>query len=159
MTQTDYVTDRHHLTRATYATNAALEVRIRTHERYTVPKIDFAEWVLELIPWRGGEVVLDLGCGSGLYRAPLLARIGRHGRLVSADLSFGMLQQLAARSPAEPNRRLNADAMNLPLPSDSLDVVLANHVLYHLPDIGRGVAEIHRVLRPGGARPGPRLRR
>jgi SAM-dependent methyltransferase len=61
-----------------------------------------------------------------------------------------MLRQIGARSPAPPIALFNADASDLPLPVGSCDVVLANHILYHLSDIGRGIAEIHRVLALGG---------
>jgi SAM-dependent methyltransferase len=151
MTQVDSITDRHYLTTKTYASGAAgLDIRIETHQRYTRPQVDFAPWVLDQIPWRGDETVLDIGCGSGLYVDPILARLDRGGRLLSADVSLGMLRQIGARSPAPPIALLSADASNLPLPAGSCDVVLANHILYHLPDIGRGIAEIHRVLPPGG---------
>jgi hypothetical protein len=73
MTQVDPVTDRRHLTSKTYATGAAgLDVRIETHQRYTRPQVDFAQWILEQIRWHGDEVVLDVGCGSGLYVDPVL---------------------------------------------------------------------------------------
>lgn len=151
MTQVDPVTDRRHLTSKTYATGAAgLDIRVRTHQLYTCPQVDFAQWVLGQTRWRGDEMVLDVGCGSGLYVAPLLARLDQGGRLVSADLSLGMLKQVAYRSPKPPIGLLNADAMELPLATGSCDVVLANHMIYHLPDIGRGVKEIHRVLRARG---------
>jgi SAM-dependent methyltransferase len=151
MAKIDPVTDRRHLASRTYATGAAgLDIRIQTHQQYTRPAVDFAEWVLGQIPWRGNELVLDVGCGSGLYVEPVLARLDRGGWLVSADLSLGMLRQVASRSPSPPIGLLNADAMELPLAAGSCDVVLANHVLYHLPDIGRGVREIHRVLRAAG---------
>jgi SAM-dependent methyltransferase len=151
MARVDPVTDRCHLISKTYATGAVgLDIRIQTHQLYTRPQVDFAQWVLEQIRWRGDEVVLDVGCGSGLYVSPVMARLDHGGRLVSADLSLGMLKQVASRSPAGPSGLLNTDAMELPLAAGSCDVVLANHVLYHLPDIGRGVGEIHRVLRAGG---------
>jgi ubiquinone/menaquinone biosynthesis C-methylase UbiE len=151
MTQFDPVTDRRHLTSKTYATGTAgLDIRIRTHQLYTRPQVDFAQWVLGQIRWRGDELVLDVGCGSGLYVDPVLARLDQGGRLVSADLSLGMLKQVASRSPVPPIGLLNADAMELPLATGSCDVVLANHVLYHLQDIGRGVGEIYRVLRAQG---------
>jgi SAM-dependent methyltransferase len=49
-----------------------------------------------------------------------------------------------------PVGRTNLDAEALPFPDNTFDVVLANHMLYHVPDIDAAVEEIHRVLRPGG---------
>lgn len=46
-------TDRDHLTGQLYANDELLAIRIATHKRYTVPPVDFARWVLALIPWQG----------------------------------------------------------------------------------------------------------
>src|SRR5690606_21738048 len=63
---------------------------------------------------------------------------------VASDLSHGMLQAIAAPS------RVNLDAQRLPIAGGSVDVLLANHMLYHVPDKERALAEFARVLRPGG---------
>lgn len=141
-----------------YANQGPLQVRIRTHERYTQPPVDFPAWVVDRVPWRGDEVVLDVGCGSGAYVAPVNARLRRGGWLASVDLSWGMLQDAAANAAANaaaepyihPPAFLNADATHLPLADASFDVVLANHILFDVPQLESAVAEFHRVLRPGG---------
>jgi ubiquinone/menaquinone biosynthesis C-methylase UbiE len=134
--------DPHQLTESFYKTADALQTRIRIHEQYTEPAVDFNAWVLDQIPWRGGEVVLDVGCGAGVYIAPVLARGGRY---LAGDLSHGMLKGLDTAVP-----RLNLDAQQLPLADKSVDVILANHMLYHVPNQPAAVAEFARVLRPGG---------
>jgi len=142
------------ITAQMYANEGPLQVRFQTHQRYTQPPVDFPAWVLDRVPWRGDEVVLDVGCGSGAYIEPVVARLQRDGWLASADLSWGMLQDAAANAAAHqhtyPPAFLNADAMRLPLLDASCDVVFANHILYHIPQIETAVAEFHRVLRPGG---------
>jgi len=50
-----------------YATDENLRIRQETHDKYSVPDRSFAEWVLDRVPWRGGERLLDVGCGNGLY--------------------------------------------------------------------------------------------
>jgi SAM-dependent methyltransferase len=150
MVDRDLATDREHLTTQMYADDEPLEVRIRTHERYTRPEMDFPAWVLDRVPWRGVEMVLDIGCGSGLYVEPVSARLTRGGRLLCGDLSFGMLRDAAEKATLAPVSLFNGDAMHLPLPDGSCDLVLANHMLYHVPHIERAVAEAYRVLRPGG---------
>jgi 2-polyprenyl-6-hydroxyphenyl methylase/3-demethylubiquinone-9 3-methyltransferase len=92
---------------------------------------------------RAGAVLVDVGCGGGLL-APHLA--GRGYRHVGVDLMA---------SCAETSRRrgvtaLRGDAQALPLASGSADVVVAGEILEHLPDLRRAVAELCRVLRPGG---------
>ena len=133
-----------------YATEEPLAVRVRTHKLYTQPPLDFQAWVLDHVPWRGDERVLDVGCGSGSYVEPLCQWLGRGGRMLAADLSGGMLRDLAARSLPAFVDLLNGDATRIPLRDGCCDVVLANHVLFHVPQMERAVAEIRRVLRPGG---------
>lgn len=126
-----------------YQNDENLNVRIRTHALYTVPQVDFTAWVLDKIPWHGTERVIDVGYGSGGYVAAARQRCGHY---IAADLSLGMLRGL----PAPPPDRVNLDAQRLPLAGHAFDVVLANHMLYHVPDRDAALAEIARVLRPTG---------
>ena len=135
--------DKKHLTTRSYKTADKLNIRIRTHEQYTHPKIDFTVWVLDRIAWRGDEVVVDIGCGAGAYVAPVRQRCGRY---IAGDLSFGMVHGLSHPGLD----RINLDVQALPLADCTADVVLANHMLYHVPDKDAALAEIARVLRPGG---------
>jgi SAM-dependent methyltransferase len=140
-------TDRDILTRQAYATDDHLSTRIRIHDQYSVPRINFADWVLSRVQWRGDETVLDVGSGPGGYFAETWARIP-NGRLIAGDLSFGMARQAAKHPKA--GAVLNADVQHLPFPDDSFDVVLANHMLFHVPDLDTALTEIHRVLKPTG---------
>jgi SAM-dependent methyltransferase len=82
--------------------------------------------------------------------APLLPRL----RLTLTDLSDGML--VSARDAVDPLESIDlvatrtCDAQELPFSDGSFDVVVANHMLYHVPDPSRAVAEFARVLRPRG---------
>lgn len=129
--------------RRQYETQDNLNVRIRTHQLYGEPRLDFAEWVMERINWQGNEQVVDVGCGSGIYTKPALARAGHY---VAADLSLGMLQKL--EQPHLDRVALNAQA--LAMAANSADVILANHMLYHVPDQDAALTEFVRVLRPHG---------
>lgn len=126
-----------------YENQNNLQVRLRTHELYGQPQLNFAAWVLDHLVWRGDERVIDIGCGSGAYVTDCLERTAGY---VAGDLSFGMLAGLSR--PELP--RVNLDAQTLPFASHQADVVLANHMLYHVPDKHRAVGEIRRLLRPGG---------
>ncbi len=139
---------------AEYATDERLALRIRTHQRYTRPQVDWAEWVLTHVadvfrPPKRPRLVLDVGCGSGLYLDPLCDRLSSEGHLWSLDLSLGMLRDLAKTLPQNVTL-VNADALSLPLPDACYDLVLANHMLYEIEPIDRALGEIKRVLRPGG---------
>jgi len=144
------VSDPAGLSAQLYATEEPLAVRVRTHRLYTQPPVDFPAWVLDHVTWRGDEWVLDVGCGSGAYVEPLCGRLAHGGFLLAGDLSWGMLRDVAAKSLPVSVGLLNADAMRLPLPDCCCDVVLANHMLFHVPQMEAAAMEFHRVLRPGG---------
>lgn len=128
-----------------YATNDNLRIRHETHDKYTVPKKDFAEWAIKCVHWRGDEKVLDAGCGPGLYYTrfeEFLPGI----RYFGMDLSAGMLME----HPGERERLTVSDVRNLPYPDGFFDVVMANHMLYHVEQVEDAVKELRRVLKPGG---------
>ncbi len=129
--------------RKQYKTKDNLQVRIETHQKYTQPKSDFIGFILDQVKWTGQETVIDVGCGAGAYVDGAMARARNY---FPCDLSFGMLQGLAP--PNLP--RVNLDAQQLPFAHESADVILANHMLYHVPDKDTAVREINRVLKPGG---------
>lgn len=135
--------DQEHLKEKSYKTAEKLNVRILTHQKYTQPQVEFYDWVLDQLDWNGNETVFDIGCGSGLYADKASARAAHY---YAGDLSHGMLLDGVAKN----HECVNLDAMTLPLPDNSADVVLANHMIYHIPNQARGVAEFRRILKPTG---------
>lgn len=149
MSDIDPRTDRDILTGKAYANDQQLSTRYQIHERYSRPAIDFQAWVLDAFEWRGDERVLDVGAGPGQYMRRVRDRISGPV-LVAGDLSFGMAQQARENTGGQGVAVLTLDAQTLPFPDASFDVVLANHMLYHVPDQDRALREIRRVLRPDG---------
>jgi ubiquinone/menaquinone biosynthesis C-methylase UbiE len=137
--------DREYLTGVQYASDANLSARQAIY-RFQQPRIRNSGWTVDLAGLRGDERVLDVGCGNGLHLAEL-ARRSHHGAVSGMDLSVGMLAAAIARSGAS---LLVGDAQHLPFADDGFDCVLAMHMLYHVPDRDLALAEIRRVLRPGG---------
>ena len=130
--------------RQQYATDESLRIRQDIHEKYTVPKSNFVEWVLNNLAWRGDEKVLDVGSGVGSYY-PTMNALSPNLQYHGIDLSAGML----SAHPAT-NKIAVADALKLPFPDKAFDVVMANHMIYHLPNIDDGILEFRRVLKPNG---------
>ncbi len=130
--------------RSQYETDENLTIRQRIHEQYTSPKIDFVEWALERVRWRGDEKVLDLGCGRGTYYDKINSLLPDVS-YIGLDLFIGMLEHHPAKE-----RTLNSDAHWLPFASGSFDVVMANHMLYHVPNIDHAISEVKRILKPNG---------
>jgi ubiquinone/menaquinone biosynthesis C-methylase UbiE len=147
-TSTQLFTNRQHLTTRAYGNSANLDARKSIYQ-YQQTSFDLVEWVLGHAAWNGAETVLDVGCGTGQYLAQLARRGGM--RLVGFDLSRGMLADLARQwhGALLPHLAV-ADAQALPLADACCDVVLAMHMLYHVPDIAQAAREFRRVLRPGG---------
>jgi demethylmenaquinone methyltransferase / 2-methoxy-6-polyprenyl-1,4-benzoquinol methylase len=109
---------------------------------------------------RGGERVLDLATGTGDLALELAARVWPGGEVVGADFSEAMLDRARAKSarpPAQGAARTRvqprfewADAMSLPYPDDSFDAATAGFGVRNFEDLGRGLSEMARVVRPGG---------
>ncbi len=132
-----------------YGDTEKLRTRIEAHARYSEQTQDFHAWLLPHLDAAPGMTVLDAGCGSGAYH-PHIAALGV--RIVAADMSPGMVRE--ARAQAIEQRlhvdALAADAQLLPFRGSSFDRVMANHMLYHVPDQPLALREMRRVLRPGG---------
>ncbi|HEX9809405.1 MAG TPA: MerC family mercury resistance protein [Alphaproteobacteria bacterium] len=100
-----------------------------------------------------GDVVLDIGAGSGVDAVIASRLVGPGGKVVGLDMTPAMLDGLRAlvRSEGIANIEVvEGDAERIPLPDASVDVVTSNGVLNLVPDKRRAIAEIFRVLRPGG---------
>lgn len=128
-----------------YETDAYLRIEDETQAKYAVPKCDFVSWTLDTLAWQADDRVLDIGCGRGDHYSQLMCRAPEI-TYFALDLSSFMLRN----HPAQGDRLALGDALQLPYADDSFDVVMANHVLYHLDNIDHGLDEIKRVLKPGG---------
>ncbi len=95
--------------------------------------------------------ILDIGCGT----ADLSIECSNLGTVIGCDFSDPMLRigasKIAEASAANPIFLLEADALSLPFPDASFDAVVSAFVLRNLADMRKGLAEMRRVLRPGGA--------
>lgn len=132
------------IVRQQYATDKSLRVRQETHEKYTVPRLDFVEWALRCYRWRGDERVLDVGCGPGNYYTFL------HQQAPEIDYyAVDFLPAMIENHPYKTHLAIG-DAQFLPYEDHRFDVVMANHMLYHVADIDKAIGEFRRVLKPDG---------
>lgn len=100
-----------------------------------------------------GDLVLDIGSGSGTDTLIASTLTGPHGTVYGLDMTRAMLDKLrrnVAKMGAQNVLPLEGNAEEIPLPDSSVDVVTSNGVLNLVPDKARAFAEIARVLKPGG---------
>lgn len=140
----EHSTDQASLRLDQYRDSGCLRDRISIYA-YTVPQIDFVGWVLEHADWPADAVVVDVGCGPGQYLTRLAADQSVRG--IGLDLSVGMVAETVRTAQAAGTV---GDAQRLPLRSQSIDRLLALHMLYHCADVEQAAGELRRVLRPGG---------
>ena len=110
---------------------------------------DVTDPMLDGVGPLGGRHVLELGSGPGTLAARLADLVGPGGSLVASDVAEGMVEVLRERVPARVDVR-RIDAAAIPLPDASVDAVLFRMGLMLVREPERALAEIHRVLRPGG---------
>ena len=132
-----------------YQTAVNLNTRISIHDKYSTNKLGFGNWIFSNYVIAPGAQVLELGCGTGgmwIGRENLSNSIS----LTLTDFSAGMLETAKTNLCGPDITFRQVDIQDIPYPDDSFDVVLANLMLYHVPDLHKGLSEVRRVLKPGG---------
>ncbi|OGO39788.1 MAG: hypothetical protein A2Z03_03310 [Chloroflexi bacterium RBG_16_56_8] len=131
-----------------YQYSSNLSARIALHARFSVTTRDFHEWLFEHYPLRDHARVLEIGCGTGQLWTKNRGRIPATWQVVLSDFSLGMVE--TARATEVPACFVQSDAQAIPFSSSYFDVVLANHMLSHVPNLDHALSEIRRVLKQGG---------
>jgi len=131
-----------------YSDTSRLNARIEAHQRFSERSDSYVAWVVDGLALRPGDLVIDAGCGYGAYFEELRRR---GARIVGIDRSVAMVRKAPAPQRDESPSGLGVgDLQALPIADRSADRVLANHVLFHVPDVALALREIRRVLRSGG---------
>jgi ubiquinone/menaquinone biosynthesis C-methylase UbiE len=146
-------TDPNYLQNDQYRNADNLNARIAIHERFSTNPRGWFPWMWDVLAELPAEAkVLELGCGSGAMWMACPERIPAGWSLIISDFSAGMLDS-AWRNLVTLGRGFKfeqIDAQAIPYPDETFDLVIANSMLYHVPDRPRALSEIRRVLRPGG---------
>lgn len=129
--------------RREYATeDRFLARRLTTWAELQGPLVEDA--TVDAVAEGGPARVLDAGCGTGDLSERLQQLLAVD--LVALDLSPRMVELAHARGL----KAMRGDIEALPFADEEFDCVLANRILYHVPNLDKGLAEIARMLRPGG---------
>lgn len=134
-----------------YRTADKLNTRISLHTKYSVNKQGFGNWIASHYAFCPEMSVLELGGGTGDMWRGNEDLIRRCGRFVLSDCSEGMLESARKTLPDCPEIEFRLiDIRQIPFPDGSFDAVIANMMLYHVPELTRGLREVRRVLKDGG---------
>lgn len=126
-----------------------LNKRISIHD-YSTNKQGFANWIVSHYETFSGCRILELGCGTRSMWKDHLHLLKDGSTLVLTDFSAGMLENCQANLGRHDSLAYAVvDIQNIPYPDHSFDLVIANMMLYHVPDLQRGLSEVRRVLKPG----------
>jgi SAM-dependent methyltransferase len=134
-----------------YRDASKLNTRIALHERFSINPQGLPRWIFDQFDLPAESRILEAGCGLGHLWTENLDRLPERWSIMLTDASPGMVAEAGALLGS--NRRFEfrvADARKLPFEEETFDAVVANHMLYHVPDRPRALAEISRVLRDGG---------
>ncbi|HEU5375616.1 MAG TPA: class I SAM-dependent methyltransferase [Ktedonobacteraceae bacterium] len=142
--------DQTYLLQKQYQDAANLNARIDLHRRFSVNPYGWQRWVFDHFKPGEESTLLELGCGPGTLWLSNRERIPAGWQITLTDFSPGMLEEARQRLGTEHFSYTVADAQALPFADESLDAVIANHMLYHVPDLPQALAEVRRVLKPGG---------
>jgi len=144
--------EQHHLRAEQYADSRNLAARVRLHQRFSTNKHGWYLWLFDHFHLPPVCRILELGCGTAALWSKNSSRLPQGWQVTLSDSSLGMLLD-ARHALAASERSFDyavIDARSISLPDCSFDCVIANHMLYHVPNPGQALAEIQRVLRPRG---------
>lgn len=134
-----------------YKNSANLNTRISIHSKYSTNKMGFGNWIVSNYEIKKGMRILELGCGTGDMWKEHIELLDIASELVLTDFSSGMLQ--SAKEMLGENEHISyeiVDIQNIPYEDNSFDIVIANMMLYHVPEIHKGLTEVRRVLKENG---------
>lgn len=137
---------------AQYRDAGNLNARIALHARFSTNPHGWMRWAFEQMRLAPGERILEVGAGPATMWQQNLDRVPPGCDITLTDFSPGMVEQarqnLRGSYPHFKLQAANVEA--LPFEDAGYDVVIANHMLYHVPDLAKGLSQIRRVLKPGG---------
>lgn len=135
-----------------YENASNLRARINIHEMFSVNKYGWMRWYFDELNLPEQCTLLEIGCGDANLWKKNKNRIPKGLDITLSDFSKGMLNdaKVTLGKKADDFKFQIIDAESIPYDDCSFDIVIANHMLYHVENIENALSEIYRVLKPGG---------
>lgn len=134
-----------------YKTANNLDKRISIHTKYSTNKMGFGNWIFSHYNIVPNIQILELGCGTGDIWKLHLDLLDNGNRLYLTDFSEGMISVAKNNLGKSENIVYDVvDIQNIPYKDNSFDIVIANMMLYHVPNLEKGLCEVKRVLKNSG---------
>lgn len=134
-----------------YKDDSNLSVRIEFHVKYCTNRQGLMPWLFEKYEFSNGYRILELGCGNGGQWENRIQNLPADCMLILSDFSDGMVRIVWDKYKDNKNMLpAKIDIQNIPFPDSCFDVVIANYMLYHIPDIDAALCEVRRILKTSG---------
>lgn len=128
-----------------------LNIRIALHDKYSTNRLGLRNWLLANFQIPTNSKVLELGCGTGVMWKEHLDWLEAGSKLLLTDFSEGMLEEAKRNLGEHKNLEYQMmDIQDIPYEAGSFDVIIANSMLYHIPDKEKALSEVSRVLKNEG---------
>lgn len=134
-----------------YKDSKHLSQRISIHEKYSVNKEGLANWLFKQYDFSKGCRILELGSGTGDLWRNKLEGMPEGIDVYLSDFSEGMVTEISRKYKNFGFvKAQKIDIYEIPFETDFFDIIIANFMLYHVPDIDKALNEVYRVLKPHG---------
>lgn len=146
-------TDQQYLKNDQYKDSSNLDARVNIHARFSTNPYGWYNWLFDaLLKLPADAKILELGSGPAYMWRECVSRIPSDWDITLSDLSSGMVDS-AWRNLVVTGRNYKfkeIDAQEIPFEDETFDAVIANFMLYHVPDRPKAITEIKRIMKPGG---------
>lgn len=134
-----------------YSSTTNLNTRISIHEKYSINKQGFGNWIFEQYDLSGNSNILELGCGNGEIWKSNYVKIPSNIIITITDYFSSMIK--AAQKNIPKDERFiyqKVDIRNIPYEDETFDIVIANMVLHHIDNLEIALSEVYRILKKHG---------
>lgn len=134
-----------------YSDDKNLSIRTKLHSKHSTNKQGLVPWLFEKYEFFENCHILELGCGNGGQWQNRIESLPESCSLTLSDFSKGMVDIVKINYSKYNNVSFKQiDIQNITFPDETFDIIIANHMLYHIPDLSKALSEVKRVLKTGG---------